>query len=62
MTSDNQDSKVKKFTSKLYVCALLAITGKACIIPMGPYYAISLNCSSTQYSLAFTVYYIAMQV
>ena len=60
MNGIDGERDLKSYTKRLYWCVLFYMTANALVLPITPYFATSLNATNTQYSLVFTIYYIAM--
>ena len=62
MSTVSPEENLKKYMSKLYSCVFSYQTANSLILPIVPYLATSMNATNTQYSLSFTVYYIAQLI
>ncbi|KAK8825356.1 hypothetical protein WA538_003053 [Blastocystis sp. DL] len=62
MNEGSKNKPSKKYLIKLYTVTLFYQLANALILPMVPYLANNLNATSQQYSLTFTVYYIAQLI
>lgn len=60
MESLSPEQKLKTYMPKLYWCVFFYQTANALVLPIVPYFANSLHATNTEYSLVFTLYYIAM--
>ena len=62
MSTVSPEENLKKYMSKLYSCVFSYQTANSLILPIVPYLATSMNATNIQYSLSFTVYYIAQLI
>ena len=62
MSTVSPEENLKQYMPKLYSCVFFYQTANSLILPIVPYLATSMNATNTQYSLVFTVYYIAQLI